>query len=112
MRSRAARLIVRFGLLAFPLVVAAGCYEETGAGDPAAQSPPPARVNEEPLDTMASQGGGSALGGAKKAAKGTISAAEEKSREVGRMADDLIPQRPQSPDEPVDDDGGGDDDDE
>jgi hypothetical protein len=80
------------------VVVFTGCYEEIEpqqSQQQTTQTPP----KEGPISGQVSQGGGSALGGAKRAATNIVREAEEKSQRTAREADPNAPATPAN-DEP------------
>ena len=64
-----------------------GCYEEVNPqpAQPQAQTSTP--VQEGPITSQMNQGGGSALGGAKRSAENTIDKAQQESQRVSDEAD-------------------------
>ena len=85
MMNRIQRVSSCLGLVAVSLVMTA-CTEEVAPSQPQAQTPP---VSEQQavMDAHASQGGGSALGGAKRASEGIIQQAEQQSQQVAEQAE-------------------------
>lgn len=73
------------GIAAAGLVVPA-CTEEVAPSQPQAQTQP-ASEQQAVMDAHASQGGGSALGGAKRASEGIIQQAEQQSQQVAEQAE-------------------------
>jgi len=80
------------------VVVFAGCTEEIEPQQPQQQTQAPPK--EGPINSQMSQGGGSALGGAKRSATNIVQQAEEQSRRTAREADPNAPQTPASPGNP------------
>ena len=78
------------------LVVLGGCTEDIEPQQPQTQAPP----KEGPISSQMSQGGGSALGGAKRSATNIVRQAEEQSKRTAREADPNAPQTPSNNDEP------------
>jgi len=70
-----------------------GCYEEVNPTTPpqANSAPPP---KEGPITSTGSQGGGSALGGAKRTATKIADDAQRKSQQIADHADDPAPTKP------------------
>ena len=64
-----------------------GCYEETTPPQPQAQAP--ASPQQGPITEHMSQGGGSAVGGAKRSADRTVDKAQQESQRVADEADKL-----------------------
>jgi hypothetical protein len=84
----ACKSIVTNAAVAMILCSLPGCYEDTGSTpQPQAQSPAPTAVEQGPINQHMSQGGGSALGGAKRSAENTIDKAQEESQRVADEAD-------------------------
>ena len=73
---------------AVALSVIAGCYEEVSPQQPTAQTPPAQPVESGPINDHVSQGGGSALGGAKRAATSIVDQAEQASQRTAEEIDD------------------------
>ena|SRR5689334_5396582 len=80
------------------MAVLGGCYEDIEPQQPQQQTQAPPK--EGPISSQMSQGGGSALGGAKRSATNIVRQAEEQSKRTAREADPNAPQTPSNDDEP------------
>jgi hypothetical protein len=78
-------IVSSIGVAAVGLAVPA-CTEEVAPSQPQAQTQP-ASEQQAVMDAHASQGGGSALGGAKRASEGIIQQAEQQSQQVADQAE-------------------------
>lgn len=73
----------------FASAMLTGCYEEVNPqpAQPQAQTATP--TEEGPITSHMNQGGGSALGGAKRSAESTVDRAQQESQRVADEADKL-----------------------
>ena len=72
------------------LLAVAGCYEERGPTPVQTQQTQPTVQEQGPITSYGSQGGGSALGGAKRAATNIADKAQQESQRVADQADELF----------------------
>lgn len=80
-------LIVMMAIAGLAVV---GCREELSPQTQTAPAASSTSSNEAPLSGQVGQGGGSALGGAKRAATNVVDQAEKKSQETAEQADDFF----------------------
>lgn len=71
---------------ALSLITLSGCYEEVNSTPPSQAKSVPAK--EGPITSSANQGGGAALGGAKRTATKTVDDAQQASQRVADQAND------------------------